>query len=209
MINETEILILKELIKDLTEQKSILEISKIINRPYSQTHQNIKKLEKKELIKLVTIGKTSLCVCNYTKELITTCYIESLRTKEFLEKNKKIQSFFEKIKQESKTSNYTIILFGKSLNETQTKNIDIAIITNEQNSEELENISKCSNSLSLIKINIKKFTYDDLSKMLNEKKEINTSKEIIKNHIILTGYEKFYKTLEQSEWERSLIKINW
>lgn len=209
MINETEIIILKELIKDLTKQMSILEISRIIKKPYKQTYQNMKRLEKKGLITTINIGKSSLCIYNYAKELITTCYIESLRTGDFLEKNKKVEILAEKLAKELKTVNCTIIIFGSYVKKTQTKtsDIDIAIITEEPHLEEAERTAKYASNLSTVSTHIIEFTYQDLTKMLLEKKEINVGKEIIKNHVILTGYENFYKTMEKSGWERALIQI--
>ena len=180
----------------------ILELSRKIKRPYSQTHRNIKILEKKGLITLNTIGHTNLCIYNYKKDIITTSYIESLRTKEFLNKNKKIELLINKITSEFKIPTYTLIIFGSYVKgtETKTSDVDIAIITDEQNISEAERIEKYISNISTIRIHIIEFTYNDFSKMLVSKEEINVGKEMIKNHIIITGYENFYKTMEQTGW---------
>lgn len=186
----------EKILKLLIENKqkwTILEIARKLGVDYKNTFQAVNKLypdliykKKKGNLNLVEIKINPRC------EIFN---VENKRTREFLEKHRKISLVKEDI--ENISYPYFIVLlygsYAKNIS-SEKSDIDICIISDnkKKNGELLSKISLLS-----LPLEIKDFTISEFESML-EKKENNLAKEIIKNNIILFGTENYYTLI--SKW---------
>jgi len=199
-LEKTDFEVLNFLIKNINEEYSIKGIAEKIKRPYVKVHNSIKRLAKKKIIKEIVKGKSHYCSVDYKENIDIVCFISSQRTKEILEKNKKIKLIVQEIFNSIKFPDYTLIIFGSYAKETSDKHsdLDIAIITSAENKEEAERVMNSIKKLFSIDIHSLEITYKNFIEMLKSK-DGNVGKEIVKNHIILKGCEQFYECIRMAE----------
>lgn len=199
-LEKTDFEVLNFLIKNINEEYSIKEISEKIKRPYVKIHKSIKRLSNKKIIREIVKGKSHYCSIYYKENIDIVCFINSQRTKEILEKNKKIKLIVLDIFNSIKFSDYTLIIFGSYAKGTADKHsdLDVAIITSAENKEEAERVMNSIKKLSSIEIHSLEITYKNFIEMLKSK-DGNVGKEIVKDHIILKGCENFYECIRLAE----------
>lgn len=199
-LEKTDFEVLNFLIKNINEEYSIKEISEKIKRPYVKIHKSIKRLSNKKIIREIVKGKSHYCSIYYKENIDIVCFINSQRTKEILEKNKKIKLIVLDIFNSIKFSDYTLIIFGSYAKGTADKHsdLDVAIITSAENKEEAERVMNSIKKLSSIEIHSLEITYKNFIEMLKSK-DGNVGKEIVKDHIILKGCEYFYECIRLAE----------
>lgn len=196
-LEKTDFEVLEFLIGNLFEKFSIKEIADKLKRPYVKIHKSIKRLENKKIINEEIKGKSHYCSIDYKNNIEVICFIDSQKTKEFLFKNKKIKLIIEDILEKIKIPDYTLLLFGSYAKGNADKNsdLDIAIISSREDKEEAGKIINSIKRLSSLEVHSLEFSYKEFIEMLKSK-EMNVGKEIVKNHIILKGYEQFYNCLK-------------
>ncbi len=192
-LEKTDFKILNFLIRNLKKEYSIKELSEQLKKPYVKIHNSIKRLSTKDIVKEEIKGKSHYCSLNYKENKNIICFIHSLRARGFLNKNKKISLIITNIIDGIKFPDYILVLFGSFAKDNSTKNsdIDIAIITSQENKEQVERIINSIKRISAIEIHSLEFSYKDFIEMLKSK-DNNVGKEIVKNHIIFKGCEQFY-----------------
>ncbi|MEK6891470.1 MAG: nucleotidyltransferase domain-containing protein, partial [Nanoarchaeota archaeon] len=195
-LEKTDFEVLNFLIKNLNDEYSIKEIAERIKKPYVKVHNSIKRLSGKKVINEEIKGKSHYCSINYKSNQDIVCFVSSQRAKEFLGKNKKIDIIVSNILSSISFPNYTLILFGSYAKESADKHsdLDIAIITSSEDEEKAERVMNSIKGLSTLKIHSLEFSYKDFIEMLKSKKG-NVGKEIVKNNLILKGYEQFYECI--------------
>jgi predicted nucleotidyltransferase len=164
------------------------QIAKELNESYSFVNRIINRMITEDLIKKEVIGHSLLCSLNRkndkTKALIILNEVE--RKQQFLEKNKELKLITDEILTDIKAD--SIAIFGSYAKNTQTKDSDIDILI-----------------LSKNKIDTTKLTREihakygkEISPVIMAKIDPESSlvKEIIKNHVILAGFEKFMDLYE-------------
>ncbi len=188
--------------KDIYLEKSILQISKEIKIDYKNTYLAMKNLEKKKLLFLKKIGKSSICHINFNAVDLpgNLAYIEETKNQEFFPKK---FPFLENFIKEAKKISPIICLgiFGShaSGKATSMSDIDLFILTYKENefkwfvSKHLPELEK---TIDLTVISFEEF-YLSL-----KSKEFTVSKEIAKNKKIIIGAELFYQALIGVENER-------
>jgi predicted nucleotidyltransferase len=187
--------ILKYLIENKSSQSSIKKISTNLKTDYKNTFQAINNISP-DIIFKDKFGNTNLIeIKPMPKQAIYS--IEDKRTKEFLQKNKKIQL----IQNDIKNINYPfliVLIFGSVVKKTCTikSDIDICII-----SDNKLKIKQLISQLNLLPMNLEihDFTLSEFESMLKTK-EPNISKEIVKNNLILYGIENYYNLI--SKWTK-------
>ena len=192
-LEKTDFEVLILLIENINKEYSIKELSERLKRPYVKIHSSIKRLSKQGIINELIKGKSHYCSIDYKRNIDVVCFINSQKAKEFLKKNKKINIIISEIINSIKFSNYSLVLFGSYAkgNADKHSDLDIAIITPNENKEEAERIMNSTKRLSSSEIHSLEFTYENFIEMLKSK-EMNVGKEIVKNHIIFKGCEQFY-----------------
>ena len=199
-LEKTDFEVLTFLIENLNKEFNIKEIADKLKRPYVKIHNSIKRLGNKNIIKEEVKGKSHYCSIDYKNNIGIVCFINSQKSKEFLQKNKKIGLIIKDIITNIKIPNYTLLLFGSYAKNSADKHsdVDLAIITSSEDKEEIERIISSVKRLSSLEIHSLEFTYDDLIEMLKSK-ETNVGKEIVKKHIIFKGCEQFYDCIRLAE----------
>lgn len=186
---KTELKIVKHFIKN-KKPKTIREIAQQIKADYRIIHTAIQRLIEKKVLKVQTIGKSSLCSLNEKYFGISIYEAENERREEIL-KNKNINQLYKEIMFKVKTSSFILLLFGSYSKNKQTKlsDVDLLFISNENNFE-----TKISDILSLLplKTHALVFTEEEFIRMKDAKKS-NVIQEAIESNIILYGIEAYYR----------------
>ena len=185
---KTELKIIKYFI-EYKKPTTIREIAQQIKADYKITHIATQRLIEKNILKVQTVGKSSLCQLEEKYYGIEIYEAENER-KENIIKNKNINQLYKEIMSKVKISLFILILFGSYVKNEQTKasDIDLLFISNESNFE-----SKIDEIISLIplKIQVLVFTEEEFIRMKDAKKS-NVIKEAIENNIVLYGIEAYY-----------------
>lgn len=169
--------ILMHLLDDLTKHPSIREISIELNQKYSQTYQTVKQLETKDLVIIQNLKNNKRIFPNFHN--IQLIEIEICR---FLKSHKEIHRLQKKL------PNYTTILFGSQTRKYKLQSdYDLLIISSEDPRKIEEEIY---NNLAIYPIDLQITTEKGLKEMWS-KNELNVGNEILKNHVILKGFEHF------------------
>lgn len=199
-LEKTDMKILVHMVKDITKEYSIKELAEQLNRPYAKVHSAVQRLLTKNIIKRRILGKSHYCSLDYKNNLDIACFVEAQRARSFAIKNKPLQIFLDNLKEKLAFFDYSLIIFGSFAENRQTKNsdLDLAIITSEQNLEKAERTANALAGTSNINIHSVEFTHTDFIEMLKSKK-LTVAKEIIRNHIIIHGCEQFYECIKVSE----------
>lgn len=150
------------------------------------------ELEKQGILISKTKGNVKHYFLNKTNTLIEKYIVltEVQRAVEFLEVNKKIKEFFYKINVKG-----IICVFGSYAKGIEKKDSDLDLfIIGDFNPDEIKKVGK---SLGL-EISIKSGTLKDFASSL--KKEEPLLNEIIENHVIISGYERFVAEVIKQKW---------
>ena len=186
---KTELKILKNFIEN-KKQKTIREIAQQIKADYRITHIAAQRLIEKKILKVQTVGKSSLCSLNEKYFGIEVYKAEDERKEEIF-KNKNINQLYKEVMSKIKTSSFILLLFGSYAKNKQTKvsDIDLLFISNESGFE-----TRISDILSLLplKTHALVFTEEEFIRMKDSKKS-NVIQEAIESNIILYGIEAYYR----------------
>jgi|SRR3989344_1308367 len=186
----------ERLLKYLIENKkpqSILSVSSATVYDYKNTYNLINQL-KQDVIYQEKIGNTNLVRINLIPNQ-TIYQVENKRTEQFFQENKAIRLVLEDIK----SVNYPFLialLFGSMVKKTSNSNSDIDLCIISDNKEKIKEI-KSRLGILPIKLELHDFSTGEFESMLKTK-ELNISKEIVKNNIILYGVENYYNLI--SKW---------
>src|SRR3989344_784491 len=188
-----ELKIVDLLLRNKEKDFTIHEISNALKQYYSLVHRTVEKLSKDNIIVRKKTGKAYVCSLNLENEkthvLLTLSEIE--RKEEFYEKNKEIRLILEdlvdSLKEVFRTKLYSIVLFGSYAKGTASKDSDIDILILAKNKAPIFRKIKDLYAKYGREINVIILT----PKELEQQKQKEFVKEIIKNHYILYGSEKF------------------
>ncbi len=198
MLTKNDIKITELLIKNPHEKFSIKEISRRTNIDYKLTHNSVKRLQDKKIIKKVKYGKTILSEINLTEATDYLIQVENKRKETFLKKNTGIKIILRDIQEQIKNPYYTLIIFGSYAKGQQHKNSDLDLLIILPDRSHIETIERRTHSVSSLrptKIHPVIISYEDFEEMLQSKEELNVGKEVMLNHIIIFGAEAYYKML--------------
>ena len=186
---KTELKIIKHFIEN-KGKKTIREIAQQIKADYKITHIATQRLIGKKILKVQTVGKSSLCGLDEKYYGIVIYEAENERRENIL-KNSNIKQLYKEIISAVNTSFFILLLFGSYAKggQTKTSDIDFMLISNEKDFE-----NKILNILSLLplKTHALVFTEEEFIRMKDAKKP-NVVQEAIENNIILYGIEAYYR----------------
>lgn len=169
--------ILGELLK---QNNHVRSLSKSLGVNHMTISRKMKQLEEENILDYNVEGKNKVYFIKNSIEAKENLMImEHLKLIELIRKNPR----FRKIANEIKKLNLELaIIFGSYAKGTFTKNSDIDLyIDKKEHKEKLEKLDS--------KLSIKYGEFDKNNLLV---------KEIIKNHIILKGVEKFYEKIHQN-----------
>jgi len=126
MLTKTQIKIMKIFVSKIDKKFSINQIAKQLGMKYPLVHRSIKLLiEEKYLLK----DEQDLIYLNYRANQTELVFIESLRKKDFLSKNKTFNLFLNDCLNNIQTDFFIVLLFGSSV-EKNGRDIDLLFIFN-------------------------------------------------------------------------------
>lgn len=177
------------LFKEFLENYNSRNLSKIIGISHVGTFKILKKLEKRGLLNSKTIGKAII----YSLKMENPVVLKEIELALALESqlhNKWVEEFKE-IKDKAKLG----ILFGSILkNEKLAKDIDLLIISDKKMFNKIKKLVEIKNKVLTKKIHLILQTTKDFKNDISKKNK--TMLKIIKNGIILFGYTKLTKIME-------------
>ncbi len=175
-----------------TERKfTINEVAKSLGEYYSFVHRTVNKLISDNVIIKEKAGKSHLCSINLGAEkTVALMQLSEIEKKnEFYSSNKELKLILEDFVKstETRTSVISIVLFGSYTKGTVTKESDIDILLISKTKAGIDKITKEVYAKYGKEINVVLITSNDFKKQ----KDKALIKEVIKDHYILYGVEKF------------------
>lgn len=186
--------ILKILCSRLTETFTIRGITKKLNKKYKVIYNASQDLIKRRFIerdkkhKLLKLNK---------KNFQDLAYIESLRTEEFIKKNRDIGLFVDEIIQKTNLGFFTLLLFGSYIKKKQTKKSDIDILMIIESSKDIEKTERHIQQLSEKYGNFHCHVIgkESVKEMIAQKEKLNVINETLDKHILFFGAENYYRLI--------------
>ena len=201
MFTKTQALIMQVFASKIIEKFSINQISKIIKKPYPLVHRSIRVLIDKGFIIKDSKGFLEI---NYKKNHQELTYIESLRKKDILSKNKSVSLFVKDVMESLKEEFFIFLIFGSFIESKNNRDIDILLIIN--NKEKINQIEKVVNNITsnfTTKFDINIISVESAYEMFSKRDKINILNESLNKHIILFGTENFYRILKNARWKEN------
>lgn len=187
---------MKVFVSKITSRFSIKEISEILKKPYPLIHRSTKPLIE---IKFLIKDEKELLSLNYKENISELSYIESLRKKEFLDKDKTISLFVKDIINKSKIDYFIFLIFGSSVESKNPRDIDILIIIEDKDKvSEFERFAGNIAKNFTKKLDINVISNESAYEMLNKRDNINVMNETLNKHIILFGGENYYRIIKNA-----------
>jgi predicted nucleotidyltransferase/predicted transcriptional regulator len=182
--------IIRLLIEHPERTYSIRSIAQTLNINYRIAFEKVNLLEKKGTIKIERLGNSNQCSFTYsfTPEVQE---VENLRLEKTVN-NKNINLVKNRITS-IQDPFFIAVLFGSYAKQKQGKpsDIDVCIISDSKKTKDAIHriVATIPSDIHLVM-----FTADEFRSMIQTTKE-NVGKEIVRNHIILTGAEAFYRLI--------------
>ena len=175
-----------------TERKfTINEIAKSLEEYYSFVHRTVNKLIKDAVIIKEKAGKSYLCSINlYTEKTIALVNLSEIEKKnDFYNSNKELKIILEDFVKsiESTITPISIVLFGSYAKCTTTKESDVDILLISKTKAGIDKIAKEIYAKYSKEINVIVMSSEDFKRQKNNA----LIKEVIKDHYVLCGVEKF------------------
>ena len=190
-IMKTEIKILKLLIEK-NESFTIREISTGIAADYKITHTAVKRLAKKSLLKEQSIGRS--IVITFSKEKFSKEIFEAENERrEELLKDKNLKVLLDTLKENTKTVNLIVLVFGSYAKKAQTKQSDIDLMIIVPDEKYGKTIDK---AIALLPLPVHHLIFtEEQFRSMRDAKEGNVVQEAIKRNVILYGIEQYYELI--------------
>jgi len=181
---------------------SIKEISKLIKSSYALTHESIKSLLNKKMIKAKKIGNSLACQLNLSVDSQLLAISSLIHSQKFLNKVR-FGFVIDDIKNKLNDLIYIMILFGSYAKGTATKKSDIDLLFVVQNEQDIEKTRKKIKSVlssTNIKVEFEIITTEWLIKMFEERHSVG--REVLEGSIILHGAEQYYTLVKDYDKKR-------
>ena len=175
------------------KELTINQIAKKLKESYSFVNRTVNYMMSENVLLKESVGHSFLCRLNLANDTAKALFIlnETNKKKEFFEKNKDIKLISDEILKNVPEA-FIVALFGSYAKNTQTKesDIDVFILTDKKidPTELVRSISSIYNKeISPIIMN---------RNALKNQKNKTVIREIIKNHVIIAGFEEFIKLMQ-------------
>jgi len=193
VITNSRLAILKLLLKNPEEEYTIRALSKKAGINYRLAHQEAMQMNKEGILTIKKQGQSSICMINLKADTAMYAFVESMRSKEFLEKHRDIRLIAKEL-EKINTIFYTAVLFGSHAKEKATGRSDIDILLIAPNPEEIEKEADAIAKMLSYPLHINAISEESFDEMKNQK-GLNVINEIKGNHIILAGHETYCRLM--------------
>ena|SRR3989338_588397 len=196
MFTKTQIRIMKVFAASIVRRFSIKEIADTLKSPYPLIHRSIQDLLNKGFI--VKDEKNFLSL-NYKSNHMDLAYIESLREKELIRKEKTLSLFIQDVLNRIKEDFFVFLIFGSYAEKSNYRDIDFLFITGDESRiNETERILANIADNFTAKIEIQVISSKSAQEMLSNRDKINIMNETLNKHILLFGAENYYRMVKNA-----------
>lgn len=196
MITKTQIEIMKIFVSKINKRFSINEISEILKKPYALVHRSMKELIEK---RLVLIDEKKLLSLNYRENFPELTFIESERTKIYLEKEKSVSLLVKDCLGEIKEDFFVFLIFGSFVEKKKFNDLDILVILdNTIKVEQIERVIQNIASNFSFKVDLQVIDKESAYEMFSKREQINILNESLNKHLIIFGGENYYRILSNA-----------
>jgi hypothetical protein len=181
-------------VSQITRRFTLRGVGKELGMHQALTYRACKELISNKLI----ITDDNSYRLNYKQNHQELAYFESIRIKEFLEKNKTLALLEEDIIEKFPYGYFILLLFGSVVISTKPRDIDILVVI--EKTEDLEAAEKALYNLTrnyTLNIHSIVISFESVFEMLSTRDEKNVINEVLNKHLILYGGELFYKLLKK------------
>ncbi len=188
---KTENKIIKHLI-ETKKEPTIRQLSQDIKSDYKIVHTAVSRLTDKGLLEKKKIGKS--IQLRFTPRLSKEVFEAELERREEVLKNKSLAVMLDSIKNDIKTTNFVLVLFGSYSRNTQDQNsdIDLMFIVPRANMEK-----SIAQAISILPLNIHYFVFTEKQfRKMKDSRKVNIAHEAIKSNVLLYGIEQYYEMLK-------------
>lgn len=188
---ETENKIIKYLIENKKEM-TIRELANAVKSDYKIVHTAVNRLFKKGILSGKNIGKS--VVVNLNNKLSKEILQVEFERREDILRNKNFRIMLDSIKNDLKTVNFVLLLFGSYAKKSFDSKSDIDLIFV---IPDLKIEREIEQAISLLPLKIHSLVFSEKQFIhMKNSHELNVIKEAIKNNILLYGIEQYYELLK-------------
>lgn len=183
-------------VSKIDKRFSINEIAELLKKPYALIHRSMQELIKN---KFILADEKKLLSLNYKENLAELSFVESIRTKNSLEKEKSVLLFIKDCLKEINEDFFIFLIFGSFVEKKKFKDIDIIVILD--NSKKIEQIEKLIKNISSnfsFKTDLHILNKESAYEMFSKREQINILNESLNKHLIVFGGENYYKILSNA-----------
>ena len=201
MFTKTQAKIMEVFVSKITERFSIKQISEIVEKPYALIHRSVMALLDKDLL---IKDKQNYISLNYRQNHPNLAYVESLRSKEFLKKNKTIALFMKDVLEKMNQDFFILLVFGSAVKKQNPRDIDVLLILPNNyrpKNQEIRNKEKLLLNLASnfsLDFDINVVAVESIYEMLSKRDQLNVMNETLNNHFIILGAENYYRLLKNA-----------
>jgi len=187
---------LKVLFDDLTRDFTIMDLARILNQKYFQTHTTVKNLIKSGDVKIKKVGKSSVIKLDFSRYNYNYVVAEIERSNDLCKKNKVVSIVRDDVKDIN--NNFVCILFGSQV-EKPNSNSDVDLLFLVPKNYNYGSFEKMAHNalISSGKVDVNIAFDESLHEMLSHPEKLNIGNELLKKHIVLYGAEHFLNLLRK------------
>jgi len=193
MLTKTQAKIMQLFVSQITRRFTLRSVGKELRMHQALVYRACQQLIKDKLI----IPCDERYILNYRQNHQDLAYLESLRSKEFLDKNKTLSLLSEDIIDKYPYGYFVLLLFGSAVVSQKPRDIDMLVII--EKTEDIEFAEKALHNIArnyTLNLHTIVLSFESVFEMLGSRDEKNVINEILNKHLILYGSELFYKLLK-------------
>lgn len=196
MLTKTQVEIMKVFTASIEKRFSIKEIAEHLKSPYPLIHRSMQVLLKEGF--LVRDDK-ELISLNYKQNQGELAYVESLRAKEALGKDKTLTLFVQDVIEKVKLDYFIFLVFGSFVDKASYRDIDILfIIEDEARVHEIEKtVQNIAGNFSK-NFEVHVVSTASAHEMLSKREKVTIMNETLNKHILLLGAEYYYRMVKNA-----------
>ena len=196
MFTKTQAEVMKVFVSKIDKRFSIKEIAELLGKPYPLIHRSIQELIKERFI---IKDERKLILLNYKENHAELAYIEALRTKEGLNRDKTVPLFIKDIHEKIGLDFFVFLFFGSYVEKNNPRDIDILIIIEDE--KKVNEIDKIVTNIAdnfTKAFHIQVISVKSAYEMLAKRDKINILNETLNKHLLVFGAENYYRILQNA-----------
>ena len=196
MLTKTQAEIMKIFVSRIDKKFSINEIAELLKKPYALIHRSMQELIKN---KVILADEKKLLSLNYKENFAELSFIESIRAKNSIVKEKSVSLFVNDCLKEIREDFFIFLIFGSFAEKNKFNDLDIIVILdNQRKIEQTEKIIKNIASNFSFRIDLHVLSEESVYEMFSKREQINILNESLNKHLIVFGGENYYKLLSNA-----------